>query len=242
MELTNEKIPYILKEYLNYHYKYIEKYGENTVVLMQVGSFYEIYAVINDEINIGADVNCLGDILDIQVYRKNKNIEEVSYSNHLGVGFPDHALLKFQNILLNHNYRIVIINQVTGPPNPERAVTEIISPGTVVENFNNADLNVLVSVYINVYPAPHNKKIYVIGFAAIDISTGQNYVHHIRSNANDEKLWADELFRLIHNYSPREIIFHFDADEIHLSTDKIVQEWEINHKTLGFNPIFFSRY
>ena len=77
MELTNEKIPYILKEYLNYHYKYIEKYGENTVVLMQVGSFYEIYAVINDEINIGADVNCLGDILDIQVYRKNKNIEEV---------------------------------------------------------------------------------------------------------------------------------------------------------------------
>ena len=32
---------------------YIEKYGENTVVLMEVGSFFEIYAVINDEISVG---------------------------------------------------------------------------------------------------------------------------------------------------------------------------------------------
>ena len=235
MNFTNENMCYILKEYLTHHYKYIEKYGENTVVLMQVGSFYEIYAVINEEINVGADVNLLGDILDIQVYRKNKKIEEISYSNYLGVGFPDHALLKFQNILLNHNYRIVLVNQVTAPPNPEREVTEIISPGTVVENFNNADTNILLSVFINVYPAPHNKKIYVIGLAAIDISTGQNYVHHIRSNANDEKLWTDELFRLIHYYNPREILFHFDSDEIDLSIDKITQEWEINHKTLHLN-------
>ena len=39
---------FILKQYLNYHNDNIKKYGNNTVVLMQVGSFYEIYAVINE--------------------------------------------------------------------------------------------------------------------------------------------------------------------------------------------------
>ena len=36
---------FILKEYLKYHEENTKKYGENTVVLMQVGSFYEIYSV-----------------------------------------------------------------------------------------------------------------------------------------------------------------------------------------------------
>ena len=31
-------------------------------------------------------------------------------------GFPDHAFLKFRNILLNHNYTIVKIDQTTAPP------------------------------------------------------------------------------------------------------------------------------
>ena len=238
MNLTNENMCYILKEYLTHHYKYIEKYGENTVVLMQVGSFYEIYAVINEQMNVGANINLLGEILDIQVSRKNKNIEEVNYGNYLLAGFPDHALLKFQNILLNNDYTIVLVNQVTEPPNPEREVTEIISPGTVIENYNNQDTNVLVSVYISVYPTASNKIVYVLGLSAIDISTGKNYVHHIRSKESDNKLWTDELFRLIHYYNPREILFHFDPNTnlaSELSESKISQEWEINHKTLHVN-------
>ena len=38
----------IFKEYCHYLTKYKEKYGDKTVLLMQVGSFYEIYAVLND--------------------------------------------------------------------------------------------------------------------------------------------------------------------------------------------------
>ena len=56
---------YILKEYLKYHDDNTKKYGENTVILMQVGSFYEIYAVVNDKMNVGADIYNLGDILYI---------------------------------------------------------------------------------------------------------------------------------------------------------------------------------
>ena len=46
----------------------------------------------------------------------------------------------------------------------------------------------------------------------IDVSTGCNYVHRIQSSLMDENIWRDELFRLIHYYSPKEIIFHFDEE------------------------------
>ena len=54
----------ILKEYLNHHDKYTKIYGNKTIVLMMVGQFYEIYAVINDQIHVGPDLNQLSDILN----------------------------------------------------------------------------------------------------------------------------------------------------------------------------------
>jgi|TARA_B110000285_G_scaffold203453_1_gene239548 DNA mismatch repair protein MutS len=222
---------YILKEYINYHEENIIKYGENTVVLMQVGGFYEIYAVINESISMGADIYKLADILGIQVARRNKSIQEISCENFLMAGWNTFALPKFQKILLNHNYTIVIVNQITEPPNPERGITDIISPGTVIDNYNNSDTNYLVSVYINVYPQQNNRKIYVVGLSAIDVSTGQNTIHKIQSSLGDENLWRDELFRLIHYYSPKETIFHMD-DEIKLTKNDICNQFEINEVTI----------
>ena len=36
------------KKYIDFHNKYTKIYGENTVVLMQSGSHFNIFAVIND--------------------------------------------------------------------------------------------------------------------------------------------------------------------------------------------------
>ena len=46
MDLSNHHV----KKYIEYHDIYTKKYGENTVVLMQSGSHFNIFAVINDEI------------------------------------------------------------------------------------------------------------------------------------------------------------------------------------------------
>jgi len=224
---------YILKEYINYHDENIKKYGENTVVLMQVGGFYEIYAVINESITIGADIYKLADILGIQVARRNKSIQEISCDNFLMAGWNTFALPKFQKILLNNNYTIVIVNQITEPPNPERAITDIISPGTVIDNYNNSDTNYLVSVFINVYPQQYSKVIYVIALSAIDVSTGKNTIHQIQSSLSDENIWKDELFRLIHYYSAKETIFHMD-EEVKLTKDDICNTFVIDENTLHY--------
>ena len=232
---------YILKEYLNYHNENTSKYGELTVVLMQVGGFYEIYAVVNEDICVGPDIYKIADILGIQVARRNKNISEISHNNFLMAGWNTFALPKFQKILLNHNYTIVLVNQVTEPPNPERKITDIISPGTVIENYNNSDMNTLISVFIDIFPQSQGN-IFVCGLSAIDISTGQNYVHRIQSKINDENIWKDELFRLIHYYSPKETIFHYSEEEICLTKEDICNHFVLSDKTLHVNLYKDNQY
>ena len=66
--------------------------------------------------------------MNIQISRKNKNVIENSRSNPLMAGFPLFAIEKFIQILMNHGYTVVLIEQVTEPPEPERKVTNIFSP------------------------------------------------------------------------------------------------------------------
>ena len=39
----------LIDEYFEFQEKFESKYGEKTIVLMEVGKFFEIYGVVNDE-------------------------------------------------------------------------------------------------------------------------------------------------------------------------------------------------
>lgn len=217
--MGEENACFILKQYLGFHDTYRKIYGKKSLVLMMVGQFYEIYGIITDTLAIGPELYELSDLLNIQVSRRNKKIKEISYDNFLMAGFPEHALLKFQNILLSHDYTVIIVNQVTPKPNPERKVVEIVSPGTTIEDYNQSDSNYLVSMFIASYPTVENVPIVSVGLSAIDISTGKNFVHSVQSSVSDPKIWKDEVFRLIHNYGPKEVLIHCEE-----SSD-VLEEW-----------------
>ena len=237
----------IIKEYLTYHLKYIEKYGEKTIILMMVGSFYECYSVYNEEIQIGPDLQMFSNLLNIQVSRRNKNIPEINFHNWSLLGVPSISLIKYRDILLNYGYTIVIVDQISSPPNPERAVTEIISPSTIVETYDNQDNHYLLSIYINEYPTSTYEKIVVIGISAIDISTGVNYVHKIQSSIKDNKLWKDELYRIVHNYNPSEIVIQHDVESTMISLNEIssilcFDESKIYFQSISIEPIHQISY
>ena len=87
-------------------------------------------------------------------------------------GFPLLSIQKYENILLNNNYTVVIVEQITPPPNPERGVTRIVSPGTTIDGYNKQENHYLMSIYIekNVYMT---KDMYIVGISSIDLSTGK---------------------------------------------------------------------
>ena len=187
----------IIDDYIEYSNKYKEKYGQKCLILMQVGSFYELYSITDDTSN---EIYTVADLCNIQVSKKNKNIQEVSLSNPLMAGFPLYTIKKFTSMLLNANYTIVLVEQVSEPPNPERKITEILSPGMNinVENKNTNYMMVLYFEFIDDLP--------VVGIAGIDLSTGKCFVYETGTVHSDPEFTNDEVFRIISSYNPREIV------------------------------------
>ena len=191
----------IIDDYLEYSKTYKSKYGEKCIVLMQVGSFYELYSVTDDTSH---DIYIIADLCNIQISRKNKSITDVSISNPLMAGFPLYTLQKYTQILLNNNFTIVLIEQVTEPPNPERKVTEILSPGM------NISLNTRVGNYMMVLYFEFINKHLVAGISGIDLSTGKTFIYEAGSSKQDPEFANDEVFRLINTYNPAELVIISD--------------------------------
>ncbi|MCT7494117.1 hypothetical protein N5S93_00665 [Aliarcobacter cryaerophilus] len=58
-----------------------KKYGENALVLMEIGTFFEVYEVNNEKEKIGKAKE-IAELLNIQLTRKNKSIlETLLYTN-----------------------------------------------------------------------------------------------------------------------------------------------------------------
>jgi len=191
----------IIDDYINYEIEYRKKYGEKTLILIQVGSFFELYS-INDNCSF---MNKIGDICNIQISRKNKSIREVGKNNPLMAGFPLYAVQKFIQILLNHQFTIVLIEQTTPPPNPQRKITEIISPST---NINN---NIRNGNYIIVYYFEEVNGFLNVGISGVDLTTGKSFVYENGSNRKDPQLTLDECYRILSAYNPTEVLIISDV-------------------------------
>jgi DNA mismatch repair protein MutS len=227
----------ILKQYLDLHQVYGTKYGPQTVILMMVGSFYEIYAVINEEMNVGPDIYGLSEILRVQVTRKTKQIPEVSYENPLLTGVPLDYFHKYCTLLMKQGYTVVQVDQVTSPPNPERKVVEVHSRGTSVEGSLGMDTTFLASVYLEVCLLANHRRLVSVGLSAIDVGTGANYVHRIAPTPYEEDIWNDEIYRLLHSYQPCELLIHYE-ESLLIPVSELCQRWayplertHVNHVT-----------
>ena len=95
----------IIDDYIEYMNKYKQQYGEKCIVLLQVGSFYEMYTIYENNNAENNDIYKVADICGIITTKKNKSISEISLNNPVMAGFPLHSLNKFTQILLNNNYR-----------------------------------------------------------------------------------------------------------------------------------------
>lgn len=201
----------IYDDYMNYCTEYETLYGKDTVVLMEVGGFYELYGVNYNDTVSGADIYNVAGLLGIQVSRKNKNILENSYSNPLMAGFPSYTLHKFIDILVTNNKTVVLVEQTTSPPNPKREVTRIISPATYEEKiYTNTTTNYIMHLYLDSYNGGNSL---AVGIACIDCSTGKTYVEEIH-DVKDKNMTLEELQKVVIFINPKEVILSSTANSV----------------------------
>ena len=184
----------IYDEYADYTRKYKKEFGVATLVLIEIGSFWEIYDAGNGS---GANMKHVADVLNIQVSKKNKNLPHVDRTNPLMAGFPSLAIDKFLPLLVQQGYTVVMVGQVTPPPNPKRAVVKIVSPGTYIggaDGKGQGTNNWIAAVY-------EDEQGVGIGVSLVDLATGKTAVYEAYGKEADLVLENLGLF-----YSPCEVV------------------------------------
>jgi DNA mismatch repair protein MutS len=186
----------IFDEYAAYTAKYTLEFGPKTLILIEIGSFWEFY---DDEKGSGANMKAVSDVLNIQVTRKNKKIADISRNNPYMAGFPSHVLDKFLSLLVNDGYTVVLVGQITAPPNPKRGVTKIVSQGTYIPDSMSNSGNYVASIYVEKG---------IVGASVADLSTGKTAVFE---NENDKT----SLEKFLITYDPCQVwIYGAAPDEV----------------------------
>jgi DNA mismatch repair protein MutS len=186
----------IIQDYLSLTCKYKEEYSDKTLLLMQVGSFFECYALIDDSNGnyYGSNIQDFSDINDLVISKK-----KVTHNGKLVVmaGFGTTQIDKYIRRMQENDYTIVVYTQDANTKNTTRSLSCIYSPGTYFSNDSNELSNVTTCIWIH-YSSSNklmNEKL-TIGMASIDIYTGY-------SNTNEymiDYIKSPTVFDTLENY------------------------------------------
>jgi DNA mismatch repair protein MutS len=204
-------------------------YGPDTLVIIEVGSFFEIYEVNNESMKIGKAKE-VAEFLNIQLTRKNKSILENSIQNPLLAGVPTVSIERYLSRLVqSKKYTIVLVRQQGEPPHIRRYISNIISPGTNFDYIAEASENYIASLLID-----QNNGVYSVGYAAIDVGTGKTLINEIHGSREDKTYALDEVFTLLQSYQTSEVVVSFCAGDI--DTEEVERYLEIkNHHRIVRN-------
>ena len=198
----------LIKEYLELTIDYISQYGENTIVLMQVGAFYESYGLKNNDIIYGSNIVKFGEICDLNVVDKKASINDIPV---VMAGFKDHLIDKYIRKLQDTGFTIVVFSQDEQRSNTTRSLTGIFSPGSYfsldVNNITNNNCCIWVNIteYSSSILKSQYNKIY-IGCSVIDIYTGKTNLMEFNEIYINNPNTYDNLERYVSIYNPSETI------------------------------------
>ena len=172
---------------------YENKYGENTVVLLMKGTFYEVYATQD-----AGKAPLVANLLNLVLTRANKKIPEVSMTNPYMMGIPVCAFKKYIKVLLDARLTVVTIDQHDGDVTT-RSVSRVYSASTYIdEDSPGADARYACCVYAEYCDS------YVFGVSCTEISTGECKVYEICQGNPTSRL--EELYRIVESLGVQEVL------------------------------------
>jgi len=197
----------LVNEFFELTMKYQREYGEKTILLMQVGSFFEVYGQKTGlGVITGSNIQEFSRICELNVVDKNVC---VGTNSIVMAGFKDIMIEKYIKKIQDAGFTAVVYTQDEAAKGTTRSLAGIFSPGTYFSEDNNNKLsNNTVCIWIE---RISNHRILkgdyvVIGMANIDIYTGKCAMFQYKENYIHNPTTYDELERFISIYNPNEII------------------------------------
>jgi DNA mismatch repair protein MutS len=197
----------LIKEYFELTQKYKNDYGNNTILLMEVGSFYEVYGLINKNTNkiIGSSIEDFSQICELNVVEKKATLDKQEV---VMAGFKNIMIEKHVKKIQEAGFTAVVYSQDEAAKNTTRSLSGIFSPGTYFSNESTNLTNNLICIWIDliVNKVFMKGKYIVVGISNIDIYTGKTNVFQFKEIYINNPTTYDELERYISIYNPSEAI------------------------------------
>jgi DNA mismatch repair protein MutS len=208
----------LIKEYFALTEKYTAEYGANTVVLLQVGAFFEVYGQLITPAGGGVGgVTCTGSRIDdfcliCELAKANKTPGVVM------AGFRDYGLDKYLKKLQDAGYTAVVYVQDGLKTPPVRILQGIYSPGTYFSTDiapgggggggggGGSSSSVALSNNIACIWIEKISRVLVMGMTNIDVYTGRATIFETESKDAHNPTTYDEVERFISSNTPSEVI------------------------------------
>ena len=176
------------QEYLNLKNKHTDQ-----LIFYRIGEFYELF--FDDAVQVAQQ-------LSLTLTRRGKH----RGSDVPMCGIPAHALNTYLSRLLKQNKKVALYEQKHDSESDiyVRYLKQIYTPGTLIDEM-------LLEQNINNFLASIYKINDKIGFAIVDLSTGEVMVQHILSN---------QIESLLEQWNPAEILLDHSVD-----TDLLKLKW-----------------
>lgn len=210
----------LVKDYFEKTREYQNQYGVKTLVLMQVGSFYEVYGLQNKQTGeiSGSSILDFSRICDMNIADKKICVGK---DGVLMAGFGVYMIDKYLKKLQEAGYTIAVYSQDEQSKNTTRSLTGIFSPGTYFSDDSTKISNNTCCIWIHVSKSlvkMSSEKMVYVGASNINIYTGESAIFEFNESYLLSPTTFDELERFISIYQPSEAIIIGNVSTIDLES------------------------
>jgi len=207
----------LIKEYLELTKKYLEEYGELTIILIQNGAFFEVYGLKDKNDNIyGCKLSDFSRICDLNIVDKKVPGGDMMIDGEqvMNAGFKTHLIEKYIKKLQDNGYTVIVYEEEGDDPIKHtkiRNLTGIYSPGTYFGSDSEPEqiTNNICCLWIESKKGSlkmTGKNYIYIGVGLIDIFTGNTCINEYSDEYIKNPTTFDNLERFISIYNPSETI------------------------------------
>ena len=197
----------LINEYFDLTKRYQDEYGENTILLMQVGAFFEVYGIYDKDLDTitSSKISDFSQICELNIVDKNTCVGK---NNVMMAGFKDLMIEKYLKKIQDAGFTAVVYTQDENAKNTSRSLAGVFSPGTYFQPESKSLTNSISCIWVDLI---ENKvllkgKYVVVGVANIDIYTGKTSIFQFKETYVNNPTTYDELERFISIYNPSEVI------------------------------------
>lgn len=231
----------VAKETFQNTFNYTAEYGENTIVLTQVGTFYEMYGLLRlglmegEDVIIGSNIESFAEICGLEIGFKETEVRNLKTGVIYKLAIAGFPLVKIEKKIkkLNDNgFTIIQIDQKEQGPGSERIVVGIYSPGTTLTDLDRYDSSISNNTVCCWIEASKSRNTITVGMSSLNICTGKSTIHEYNTQYKQLPTTYDEMQRFLTETRPSELILisPFDDSTISSIIAYVYPNAKITHK------------